>query len=492
MPNRQIRDIGQNAIVQEKGKSHIRFNDELYTDQWNLGNEYSDVMNIQEAWSHGLTGKDVIICIVDDGVDYRHPELNSRYKPEASYDFNEIGGDKDPIPVHTHRQNNHGTKCAGIAVAEANNGICGVGVAYGASLAAIRLIDGPLNPIMESRAMAYMNQKIHIKSSSWGPTDDGETMDKMDPIVERSIEIGCKKGRQGRGILYVWAAGNGGDIDHCGADGYNANPNIFSITSVNQTGHREYYTEAGTNIIAATFVGRGATHENKYCSGVITTDIDGRCAENFKGTSAATPLAAGIFALLLEAQPELTYRDVMHLIVKTARKPNKNDELWFKNAAGHMVHRYIGFGTLDAGEMVKHGRTWQHVPSRKHCNRFVPVDAIKKTENNTIFIRWKFRLADCAIKKIEHATLRLSVQTDYRGGTRIDITSPLGTPSTLLNFRWLDLNDEGIKQHPFTTNRCWGEDPNGVWTLELWLKGKRGSLPTAEHLDINEFITYGT
>lgn len=62
----------------------------------------------------------------------------------------------------------HGTKCAGAAAASGNNSLCGVGIAYGAYVGGIRILDGPVTDLLEARALAYKASDVDIKSASWG------------------------------------------------------------------------------------------------------------------------------------------------------------------------------------------------------------------------------------------------------------------------------------------------------------------------------------
>ncbi|KAL7673549.1 hypothetical protein ACOME3_008404 [Neoechinorhynchus agilis] len=466
----------------------------MYEEQWALGHDGYDYMNIQKAWSRGLSGKNVTICIIDDGLDHRHPDLRERYRPELSFDFNDLDDiDHDPSPDTRNAKYSHGTKCAGVAAAEANNGVCGVGVAFGASIAGFRLLDGRVNSLLESRALSYLNPLIDIKSLSWGPVDNGKTMEKPTAMASKAIEFGVKRGRHGRGTIFVWATGNGGARDHCGADGYTSNPNIFTITSVDQLGWHESYDEAGSSILAATYAGQGISKTKKRHYGVCTTGGADTCVFDFKGTSAAAPIAAGIFALLLESNPELTYRDVMHIVVETARVPLTPDNLWTVNGAGYYVHDYIGFGTLDADAMIELGAKWTHVSDRKECNKFETVSAEKRrTDEDVVVVRWLLKIAECEVERLEHFIVTLTLNTNSRGGTRISVTSPAGTLSVLLDYRPEDHSDKGIHEHPFGTNRCWGENPEGIWVLEVSLMGKNGKGPETEEIKINQLKVYGT
>lgn len=101
---------------------------------------------------------------------------------------------------------------------------------------------------------------------------------------------------------------------------------------------------------------------------VVTPEVLNKCKTDFYGTSGAAPVAAGIFALVLEANPELTYRDVMHIIARTSRIPSLAEaDDWFINGAGYHVSHKFGFGTLDAGQMVAVAQNWTNVQPRYEC-----------------------------------------------------------------------------------------------------------------------------
>ena len=101
---------------------------------------------------------------------------------------------------------------------------------------------------------------------------------------------------------------------------------------------------------------------------VVASDVRGKCTTYFQGTSAAAPLAAGALALVLEANPDLTYRDVMHLIAKTSRIPNIEDKNgWLINGANYHLNERYGFGVLDVAQMLQEAQVWKNVPNRERC-----------------------------------------------------------------------------------------------------------------------------
>lgn len=143
-----------------------------------------------------------------------------------SFDFNT--GENLPVP-DANLNDHHGTRCAGLIAAKANNGVCGVGIAYNARISAIRILSMNVQTKNEAAAVTYKYHDNHIYSCSWGPPDDGRAVDAPAKMVLEAFADGIVNGRSGRGSVYVFAAGNGkSTIDCCNYDGY-AN-GIFSIT----------------------------------------------------------------------------------------------------------------------------------------------------------------------------------------------------------------------------------------------------------------------
>jgi subtilisin family serine protease len=180
------------------------------------------------------------------------------------------------------------------------------------------------------------------------------------------------KGRQGKGTVFVWASGNGGASgDDCGADGYVSHQYVISIGSLNHLGKTTYFDEFCPSTMAVAYTGgrhARSMSEESLSIGVCAADVDGKCTTNFFGTSAAAPVAAGALALVLEANPELGYRDVMYIIAETARIPSLDEtDGWIINGAGYHVNDKFGFGVLDVGQMTALAQKWTNVQARYEC-----------------------------------------------------------------------------------------------------------------------------
>ena len=116
--------------AEELEHNDIAYNDPYWPQMWNLDQKHGErlSMNVKEAWEMGYTGKNVVVTVVDTGIEHDHPDLISNYDPQASTDV--IDDDSDPRQeTYLQNTNNHGTRCAGIVAARADNGVCGVGVA---------------------------------------------------------------------------------------------------------------------------------------------------------------------------------------------------------------------------------------------------------------------------------------------------------------------------------------------------------------------------
>ncbi|VDM13742.1 unnamed protein product, partial [Wuchereria bancrofti] len=277
----------------------IFFNDPFWSQQWNLKssrtiNGQPISMHVIKAWELGYTGKGVVVTILDDGMQHNHTDIIRNYDPHASYDLND--NDPDPMPKF-NKMNRHGTRCAGEIVMTPNNSFCGVGIAYNAKIGGIRMLDGKITDRIEAEALNYNINYIDIFSASWGPMDDGKTVEGPGRLTQKAILKGIQQGRNGKGVIYVWASGNGGmQDDDCSCDGYMDSIYTLSVSSVTEDGTSPWYAEKCAATLTSTF---STDHYDKQM--IATTDIENKCTGTFAGTSASAPMAAAIIALGLDA-----------------------------------------------------------------------------------------------------------------------------------------------------------------------------------------------
>eukprot|EP00071_Canis_lupus_P029437 XP_022262994.1 proprotein convertase subtilisin/kexin type 4 isoform X8 [Canis lupus familiaris] len=433
------------------------------------------------VWSQELSGQGVVVSVLDDGIEKDHPDLWANYDPLASYDFNDY--DPDPQPRYTPSdENRHGTRCAGEVAAMANNGFCGTGVAYNARIGGVRMLDGTISDVIEAQSLSLQPQHIHIYSASWGPEDDGRTVDGPGILTREAFRRGVTKGRGGLGTLFVWASGNGGlHYDNCNCDGYTNSIHTLSVGSTTQNGRVPWYSEACASTLTTTYSSGVATDPQ-----IVTTDLHHQCTDKHTGTSASAPLAAGMIALALEANPFLTWRDMQHLVVRASRPAQLQAEDWRTNGVGRQVSHHYGYGLLDARLLVDMARTWLptqpqqkcvvrivHTPTRPAGGALTPHAAPSPILPLT---QVRKNVSACAgranyIRSLEHVQVQLSLSYSRRGDLEISLTSPMGTRSTLVAIRPFYVSGQGYNNWIFMSTHFWDEDPRGLWTLGLENKG---------------------
>ena len=161
-------------------------------------------------------------------------------------------------------------------------------------------------------------------------------------------------GRNGKGSIFVWASGNGRmNGDESNYDELANSLYTICVGASDWNGTVAAYSEAGTNVMVNApsgnffFLNGGkwlsmstiTTTDRLGFTGYSTTD----CQTQFSGTSASCPLAAGVVALILQANPNLTWRDVQHILIATAEKTDLKHPEWRANGAGLLYNRFYGY-----------------------------------------------------------------------------------------------------------------------------------------------------
>ncbi|XP_011868373.1 PREDICTED: neuroendocrine convertase 1 [Vollenhovia emeryi] len=450
------------------------FNDELWKQEWYLQDTRTNKalpkldLNVLPLYRLGITGRGIRIAVLDDGLEYTHDDLRNNYDAAISYDINE--NDDDPFPRYdASGMNGHGTRCAGEIAMEANNQKCGVGIAFEASVGGIKLLDGLVNDRVEGEALGYRPGLIDIYTASWGPADDGKSLEAPGRLAVEALERGVTEGRKGKGNIYVWASGNGGSkSDDCGCDGYVGSIYTVAVGSASQTGRFPWYGERCPATLATTY-SSGAYHDQM----IATTDLRNTCTTRHTGTSASAPLAAGILALALQVNENLTWRDIQHLIAWSSEySPLRENPGWFKNAAGFWFNSRFGFGLMNAYALVAASYNWTTVPEKTVCK----VDNAYIADPRLIYGNSKklqfdagnmCRTSGNEIISLEHVEIEANLEYSRRGALQIHLTAPSGTLVRVLSPRKLDNSNAGFAKWKFMSVATWGEDPRGTWTLDI-------------------------
>jgi subtilisin family serine protease len=299
--------------------------DPMFVQQYplhNIGNgglADSDI-DAPEAWALSAGAEEVVVGVIDTGVDYRHPDLaqsmwvNPFETPGDGIDndgngyIDDIHGadfayhDGDPMD-----DNGHGTHVAGVIAAQANNGIGVAGVAPNAKIMALRFLgndavgdlSGAVAALNYAADMKERGVNIRMTTNSWGSAD-------FSVALERAI-----RGSGDAGMLFIAAAGNGGP-DGVGDDNdllpfypasYNA-PNVISATASDS---RDALTRlANFGVTSVDLAAPGSLVVSTYAGGTYGS---------MSGTSLAAPHVAGVAALAFGAYPSATWQSVQRAIL---------------------------------------------------------------------------------------------------------------------------------------------------------------------------------
>ncbi|ORY27859.1 subtilisin-like protein [Rhizoclosmatium globosum] len=447
--------------------------------QWHILNETPGQIghdhNISAAWAQGVFGKGSVVAVVDDGLFYKNNDLTDNYIAEGSFDF--VRNTADPAPFS--ESGGHGTACAG-EIAGVKNSVCGVGVAYQAKITGIRLLgdaksNSVITPANQAAGINYKFQLNQIYSNSWGPNDDGKSMDGPSELMNAALLNGVTNGRGGLGSIYTFASGNGGrNGDNCAFDGYSNSIFTIAVGALDRRDAQPTYDENCTGKMITMYSGGDDSAEGL---GIATTDWTStgsgdQCQRKFDGTSAATPLASGIFALVNSIRPDLTYRDYQHLSINSAIVVNATHPSWFKTAVGRMYSPAFGYGKLDAGRTLDMARTWKSVGG---AGNVTVIDSGFKAPANTAIpqggdVRLSVKVTQdiknqASFLKLEHVTVTVTIDHQRRGDVFINLISPSGVVSPILVGRSQDDDKTGFQAWQLLSVAHWDEEVVGEWTV---------------------------
>lgn len=461
--------------------------DPLFSQQWHLRNTGQgggttglDV-NIASVWDT-FRGAGQRIAIIDDGLQTTHPDLSPNVDTANDHDWNDATPD-DPSPNLS--TDFHGTACAGVAAGRGNNALGISGAAPEATLVGLRLIADEVSDAEEAEALAWRPQLIQIYSNSWGPNDDGKTLEAPGPLVSAALANAAATGRGGRGSIYLWAGGNGREsLDNSNNDGYANSIYTIAVGALENTGGPAYYSEPGANLLVTAPSNGGSLD-------IVTTDLTGTNGYNngsnlpdnnytndFGGTSSSCPLAAGCVALILQANPLLGWRDVQEILIRSATRTAPSDSGWTTNGAGFRFHHDYGAGLLNTQAAATLAAGWTNLPAATTAEASASGPAVAIPDNNATGIIRSFNLTASNLR-VEHVTLRVDLQHLSRGHLNVTLTSPTGTASQLA-IKHPDTGDH-YQDWTFSTVRCWGENSAGTWTLRVsdTTSGTTGTLRSA-------------
>ena len=509
-------------------------------------------MNVAEAISMNVKGQGVVIAVVDDGLEIAHPDLVNNTVKGGSYNL--ITGTVDPTPFLG--SNGHGTAVGGIIAAQGWNDIGGRGVAPEAKLIGFNFLDqdptGAVKSVQtfenfaKSHGASAFSDNARIFNQSYGysvPFPHGFDEDELE--VYRDITT---ESFDGKGSIFVKSAGNGYDYYRYGTfwlpgDYFSAtdespanhglpfhnsnmssdNANVYNlvVSAINAKGELSSYSSVGSNI----FVTAPGGEYGKDNPAIVTTDRAG-CENGYaitedrpntpfhgglhplnescdytstmNGTSSAAPNTTGAVALIMSANPNLTWRDVREVLAKTATKVDADIlaktvtigdaedapvyaaiPAWSENAAGYSFHNLYGFGRVNVSEAVKLAKAytedlgeyvvtqWQATDELAKAIPDADINGVSDTqvvEDDLVIEAVQIeltadhlRLPDLAVELISPAGTKSVLMTPYNGLVYqgvMDTTDPDDTVT-------------GYDETPMLSNAFYGESSKGEWTIKL-------------------------
>ncbi|AHM03352.1 hypothetical protein roselon_00952 [Roseibacterium elongatum DSM 19469] len=449
----------------------------LYSQQWH----FNLIGDIETIWAE-YSGDGVLVAVYDDGVEDTHDDLDGNYDygSELSYDNGDPNFSGDA----------HGTSVAGIIAAE-NNNEGGVGVAWGADLVGVDF----LNDAFGSAALRDMSQ-FDVINNSWGYSGFYSTFDinggGWASTFAADMMFAVENGRGGLGSIVVKSAGNSGrNVDHSSQnDPFSVLHEAIIVGATDANGFTEDYSSYGVNLLITA------------PSAAVTTDREGFAGYEagdynfgFNGTSASAPVVSGVAALILQANPNLGWRDVQQIMAMSASHTGSaygsaaagfEDYSWFANGAdnwnggGMSYHNNYGYGMIDAFAAVRMAEVWSEffpvpqdssnvVESLSYYTSPAFAETISSTQPpvvDTIFVS--------ETMDIEHIYVIVDGSHSWSADLEIVLTAPDGTEFILNdnNGGYTDrfgnfIEGTAFAGYTFGVTAAMGMDSYGLWTITI-------------------------
>ncbi|MBK7845611.1 MAG: S8 family serine peptidase [Bdellovibrionales bacterium] len=497
-------------------------------------NDVNEAQTIQD----GITGNNVKVAVSDSGVEIAHEDLAANVLSGASRNYTlsapYIG---NPTPTSTTDYSVfHGTAVAGIIGAVGWNGKGGRGIAPSCQLAGFRYIGATQNT---ATSIDQANGSFDIFNYSYG----GEPIfpKPENTTYQAQLRYGTTSQRNGKGSLYVKSAGNefeseweydaSGGTANCfnvgsGANGVchyygnsnlgsieNTSPDIVVVGALSAKGTRSSYSSPGSNIWVSAPGGEFGTDDPAIMTTDLQTCSKGRSsnlispANSFEnsaslntncnytsamnGTSSAAPATSGVIALILQANPNLTWRDVKYILAATATKTDASaiatqhpgnmnlagytyQQGWVQNGAGFWFHNWYGFGRVNADNAVSMAKSYpgtlnpMQITQESNGDWYYTSGTISQSipDNSAAGTSSSINVRHNLI--VESVQMKFATTHQWMTDLGVEVTSPSGTKSILLNI------NSGIFKNPTLTydalllsNAFYGEPSAGNWTLKI-------------------------
>lgn len=431
---------------------------------------------------------------------------------------------------------NHGTSVAGLAAGVGGNKFGSSGVAPKARLSIANFLSDSIT-ISLAKYLDQATGDFDITNMSWGTTQN--TPADVNSTYQTQVKNLSETKRAGKGTIFVKSSGNdyavfcnGSTTTYClgnaNFDGDNTMPYFIVVGAMNASGEASSYSSPGSNLWISTFGGEYGddfpammTTDRSGCSAgyaksTVTESFEkGTHADNpkcnytstFNGTSSAAPVASGTIALLLEANPNLTWRQVKYILATTATMSSHPtgsiahplhampasyewEQKWITNGAGYKFQNWFGFGRINVDAAITMAKNM--ISSPVDLGTFTETNwAHSNTGLNVAIPDFSATGASSTINVATNLTVeavQVRVQATHAdiAELAIELTSPSGTKSILVNGRNSLTGIANYTTETFLTNAFYQESTVGNWTVKV-VDTKAGTTGTLTSFSINFF-----
>ena len=520
--------------------------DPLLQNQWHIQNVGQDAfsstlpfagndMNVTGAWTTGYSGNGMKVGVVDTGLESAHEDLAANVDVGNSFNF--LTGLNDPSQAAGNPGFDHGTAVAGIIGAAAFNGHGGRGVAFNARLRGYNFL-APGATTLANMAKSLGGDAISrdndLFNVSFGavPTALPSFSGAFQAIAVNSLTL-----RSGLGAAIVNAAGN--DFEDWGSSpntGWCKYANEFGVScgdpatderrggyvpiivgAIGADGKHSSYSNTGSSLWISAPGGEyglnaAYTTGPNFDPAIVTTSRTGCANSNYptavnpldsmgansfaldcqytatmNGTSSATPNVAGVAAMMLEANPNLSVRDLKYILAKTAKKVDAGfpgissttilpgatvvlEQGWVPNSAGWSFSNRYGFGAVDAAAAVAMAKSYTaYLPAVQEgsFHPFLAPPPATITPSSATGNAIVFTVAE-SFNTVEFAVVFLNIaSTPGLHCNQVELASPSGTKSILMHAA-NGFTNVSVVNSRFLSNAFYGEPVNGDWTLTFF------------------------
>ena len=526
--------------------------DPLLAEQWYIENtgqksfslnraRYGVDLHMHDTIDDGIVGQDVRVAVVDTGLELCHPDLVENIEPGASYSFltdeaanDFVFGAVTSDPFNPDIFGDHGTSVAGLVGASANNAIGIRGIAPNVRLRGYNFLqagsDSSQIDSLGGSSSDPNSTDVDIFNMSYGSTRWGEP----NADIYRLFEVGTTELREDKGAVYVKSAGNGwrscDAISHpihrdigCNSaslDYKNRLPYLVVVGALDADGRPAPYASSGSTL----WISAPGGWWGRDQPALLTTDqigsergyhlygtyglrpdnqySNGDYISTFNGTSGAAAIVSGVVALLLDKYPNLTWRDVKHVLANTARQSFSNTSsirvvigehiytlrnAWQLNSAGYAYHNHYGFGAVDVDEAMAFLADYEpdslgefkktewlevenfepiEIPDGSGAGAVVDV-VVDSLQSSGLSL--EIEREEIAESNIEMVHLQLELAHDDLRHLGVTLISPSGMES-IMNPIFNDGMPRGNSEShtlTFASNAFYGESPVGEWRINV-------------------------